>query len=148
MEGERKGEKHQCAVASGTPPTEDLAHNSGMCPDWELNWLPSGSQPTLNPLSYTSQGNNLFLYCSILGLTKTLVIFKKNLFLSSGFIFSVDAEVSFHGRTRSQQENRNTFSQDMSPAELFTFVSKAFALLILSSVYEQDTILSYFSMQL
>ena len=20
------------------PPTEDLAHNPGMCPDWELNW--------------------------------------------------------------------------------------------------------------
>ena len=44
MEGERKGEKHQCAVASGTPPTEDLAHNSGMCPDWELNWRCPTSQ--------------------------------------------------------------------------------------------------------
>ena len=31
-EGEREGEKHQCVVASGAPPTEDLAHNPGMYP--------------------------------------------------------------------------------------------------------------------
>ena len=37
------------------PPTGDLAHNPGMCPDWELNRWPFGSQ-ALNPLSYTSQG--------------------------------------------------------------------------------------------
>ena len=43
-EGEREGEKHQCVVASHTPPTGDLAHNPGMCPDWELNWRPFGSQ--------------------------------------------------------------------------------------------------------
>ena len=36
-EGEREGEKHQCVVASHTPPTGDLAHNLGLCPDWELN---------------------------------------------------------------------------------------------------------------
>ena len=27
-----KGEKHQCMVAYGVPPTGDLAHNPGMCP--------------------------------------------------------------------------------------------------------------------
>ena len=32
-EGEREGEKHQCVVASRTPPTGDLAHNPGMCHD-------------------------------------------------------------------------------------------------------------------
>ena len=32
-EGERGGEKHQCVVASHAPPTRDLAHNPGMCPD-------------------------------------------------------------------------------------------------------------------
>ena len=36
-EGEREGEKHQCVVASCAPPTGDLASNTGMCPDWELN---------------------------------------------------------------------------------------------------------------
>ena len=35
-EGEREGEK-QCVVASHVPPTGDMAHNPGMCPDWELN---------------------------------------------------------------------------------------------------------------
>ena len=46
--GERGGEKHLCvrktSVASCTPPTEDLAHNPGMGPDWESNWQPFGSQ--------------------------------------------------------------------------------------------------------
>ena len=36
-EGEREGEKHQCVVASQAPPTGDLVHNPGMCPDRELN---------------------------------------------------------------------------------------------------------------
>ena len=43
-EGEREGVKHQCVVASYLPPTGDLACNPGMCPDWELNWQPFGSQ--------------------------------------------------------------------------------------------------------
>ena len=36
-EGGREGEKHQCVVASSTPPARDLACNPGMCPDWESN---------------------------------------------------------------------------------------------------------------
>ena len=36
MEGEREGEKHESG-ASHTPPTRDLAHNPGICPDGELN---------------------------------------------------------------------------------------------------------------
>ena len=32
-------EKHQ-SVASSTTPARDLAHNPGMCPDWELNQRP------------------------------------------------------------------------------------------------------------
>ena len=40
----REGEKHPCLVASRAPPTEDLAHNPGTCPDWELNQRPFGSQ--------------------------------------------------------------------------------------------------------
>ena len=43
-EGERKGEKHQCVVASHASPTGDPSLNSGMCPDWELDWRPPGSQ--------------------------------------------------------------------------------------------------------
>ena len=39
-----------------TCPPGDLARNPGLCPDWESNWQPSGSQPMLNLLSYPSQG--------------------------------------------------------------------------------------------
>ena len=41
---EKEKEKHQCVVASYVPPTGDLACNSGMCPDWESNQRPFGSQ--------------------------------------------------------------------------------------------------------
>ena len=51
-----------CGCLSHGPPTGDLACNPGMCPDWESNRRPFGSQPELNPLSHTSQGNKcLFL---------------------------------------------------------------------------------------
>ena len=43
-EGQRKGEKPQCVFASHALPTGDLAHNPGMCPDWESNQQPFGSQ--------------------------------------------------------------------------------------------------------
>ena len=43
-EGEREGEKHQCVVASSMPLIGDLAHNPGVCPDWESNWRPFGLQ--------------------------------------------------------------------------------------------------------
>ena len=41
---EKEEEKHQCVVPSPVPPTGDLAWNPGMCPDWELNLWPFGSQ--------------------------------------------------------------------------------------------------------
>ena len=40
----RKWEKHQCVVASHSPLARDLAHSPSMCPDWESNWWPCGSQ--------------------------------------------------------------------------------------------------------
>ena len=54
-EGERVGEKHQCVVASCVPPTGDLAHSPGMCPDWESNQRPLVCRLALNPLSHTIQ---------------------------------------------------------------------------------------------
>ena len=39
-EGERKGEKHQCAVASRAPPTGGRAHRPG----WDSNQRPVGPQ--------------------------------------------------------------------------------------------------------
>ena len=48
-EGEREGEKHRCARDTSISclshnQTEDVAHNPGMCPGWELNWQPFSSQ--------------------------------------------------------------------------------------------------------
>ncbi|XP_053782498.1 cadherin-like and PC-esterase domain-containing protein 1 isoform X2 [Desmodus rotundus] len=42
--GRRKRGKHQCVVASHTPPTGGLTCNPGMCPDWESNQRPFGLQ--------------------------------------------------------------------------------------------------------
>ena len=55
-EGGRKGEKHQHVVASRAPPTGELAHNPGMCPDWESTGDPLVCRLALKPLSHTSQG--------------------------------------------------------------------------------------------
>ena len=33
-----------CFSYAPTPPTGDLARNPGICPDWESNWRPFGSQ--------------------------------------------------------------------------------------------------------
>ena len=43
-EKERKRKKLQCVIVSCAPPTGDLAHNPGMCPDWELNQQPFALQ--------------------------------------------------------------------------------------------------------
>ena len=40
-EGEIPGEKHQYVVASCMPPTGDLAHNPGLCPECVPNWQSS-----------------------------------------------------------------------------------------------------------
>ena len=46
--------------ASQASPTGDPAHNPGMCPDWESNWRPFGSQArTQATLSHTGQGSSL-----------------------------------------------------------------------------------------
>ena len=42
--GREKEREHQCVVASHLSPTADLASNPDMCPDWELDWWPFGSQ--------------------------------------------------------------------------------------------------------
>ena len=61
MEGERKGEKHQCVVASHMAPTGDLARNPGMCPDWEWNLWPFGSQADTQSTEPHQPG--LVLFC-------------------------------------------------------------------------------------
>ena len=59
-EGERTGEKHQHVVASRVPPTGDLARNPGMCPDWESNWRPFGSQASTQSTEPYQPGQVIF----------------------------------------------------------------------------------------
>ena len=65
MEGEREGEKHHCVVAFHVPPTEELAHNPGMCPYWESNWQPFGSQARAQSTELHQLGLEAFLYHTI-----------------------------------------------------------------------------------
>ena len=61
-EGEREGEKHHRVVASSTPPTGDLAHNPGMCPDWGSNMGPFGLQAGAQSTEPHQPGpHNLFI---------------------------------------------------------------------------------------
>ena len=65
-EGERWGEKHQCVVASLTAPTGHLAHDPGMCPDWELNLQPFGSQaPTQSTEPHQPGQDYFFMYMKL-----------------------------------------------------------------------------------
>ena len=60
-------------VAPHSPRTGDLAHNPGICPDWELNWRPFGSQactqspelhqPGLKFIDFRER--ETLMYCSI-----------------------------------------------------------------------------------
>ena len=43
-EGERGRETSMCGCLSYVTPTGDLAYNPGVCPDWESNQQPFGSQ--------------------------------------------------------------------------------------------------------
>ena len=65
MEGEREGEKHQCVVASHMPSTGDLACNPGMCPDWELNQRPFGSQASTQSTEPHQPGPYMFFDWSL-----------------------------------------------------------------------------------
>ena len=44
------------------PPTGDLAHNPGMCRDWESNWRPFGSQASSQSTEPYQPGQSL-LFC-------------------------------------------------------------------------------------
>ena len=68
-------------IAFHVASTGDLACNPGMCPDWELNWWPFGSQSVLNPLSYTSQVY-IFIYILYIHIIHIYTFLFLSLFLS------------------------------------------------------------------
>ena len=61
----KEGEKCQCVVASRAPPTGDLAHNPGMCPDWESNRRPFGLEAGTQSTESHQPGLWYFLSFSI-----------------------------------------------------------------------------------
>ena len=63
-EGEREGEKHQCVVASHALHTGDLASNQGMCPAWESNRQPFGSQVRTQSIEPHQPGRDSMAHCS------------------------------------------------------------------------------------
>ena len=80
MEG-REGEKHQCVVASHAPPTGDLAHNPGTCPDWEWKQQLFDSQaPAQSPTEPHQPGvlhsyqNNFSRFGIVLEIFATVVL--------------------------------------------------------------------------
>ena len=52
--------KHLHVVASHVPPTGNMAHNPGMCPDWGSNWRPFGSQAGTQSTEPHQPGHNFF----------------------------------------------------------------------------------------
>ena len=42
------------------PTAGDVAHNPGMCPDWELNWGPFGSQASTESIEPHQSGNSSY----------------------------------------------------------------------------------------
>ena len=60
-------------VAFRTPPTGDLACNPGMCPDWESNWRPFGSQACAQSIELHHPG--LFSYSFIAGIYIAISLF-------------------------------------------------------------------------
>ena len=59
-EEEREGEKYQCVAAFHTPLAGDLACNPGMCPNWESNLRPFGSQACAQSTELHQPGLLLF----------------------------------------------------------------------------------------
>ena len=57
----REGERHQF-VASRSPPTGDLAHNPGKCPDRESNWRHFSSQAWAQPTEPHQPGLKYFFF--------------------------------------------------------------------------------------
>ena len=72
-EGRKKErERNINQLPLGTPPTEDLAHNPGMCPDWESNQRSFDSQAGTQSTEPHQPGLLLFLrvidvtFCSVI----------------------------------------------------------------------------------
>ncbi|KAF6125283.1 hypothetical protein HJG60_009802 [Phyllostomus discolor] len=58
----RERERNINVWLSCAPPNGDLAHNPGVCPDWELNWQPFGSQASTQSTEPHQPGQSIFIF--------------------------------------------------------------------------------------
>ena len=91
-EWKREGEKHQCVVPSHAIPTGDLAHNPVICPDWELNQWPFGSQAGIQPSKPHKTQQEMFFFVGeyISGIGKMVTKNNKRYSFCPGRCSSVD----------------------------------------------------------
>ena len=73
-------------VASCTPPTGDLTHNTGLCPDWELNHWPFGLQAGTQSSEPHPPGQKLLIIISFQEILVWLLKFPQDSILSTGLI--------------------------------------------------------------
>ena len=62
------------------PPTEDLAHNPGVCPDWESNRLPFGSQAGTRSTEPHQPEPKVILSKAAPGVLPHLIVFQSHSF--------------------------------------------------------------------
>ena len=75
-EGEREGEKHQCVVASHTPPEGTWPATQACVLNGNRTSDPLGCRQALNPPSHTSQGHkHIFVSCRLISLTRLCSIY-------------------------------------------------------------------------
>ena len=63
-------------VASSVPPTEDLANNPGMFPDWESNWRPFGSKTITQYTEPHQPGLLIYFLIYVCLETKLIIVFQ------------------------------------------------------------------------
>ena len=64
------------------PPTRDLACNPGMCPDWERNQQPFGSQASQYSIHWATPAKDVKTICGTLLEMQTII----STFLKSGVL--------------------------------------------------------------
>ena len=68
------------------PPTGDLAHNPGVCRDWESNWRPFGLQAGTPSTEPHQSGLEVLIIVFIVKMLKSGVSYTLRLNSNSGFL--------------------------------------------------------------
>ena len=83
-------------AAFNAPPTGDMAHNPGMCPDWELNLQPFGSQAGAQSTEPHQPGLLFIFFIFFLFLKPFSISCNTGLVMMNSFSFFLSGELFFH----------------------------------------------------